>query len=329
MDRQIPNTFGLKVKARHWLEYCSEEELETWIREGRITSPYFHIGGGSNLLFLNDYEGTILHSAIRDMEILSEDDAKVLVRVGAGIVWDDFVAICVERGWYGVENLSGIPGEVGASAVQNIGAYGVEVKDLIYQVETFNMNGEKKVYEAGQCEYAYRDSLFKKQEMKHVFVTYVRFCLSKQEHYSLGYGTLLQEVQAQGRCDLRTIRETVLAVRNRKLPDPGQLGNAGSFFKNPLVPQAQFDSLLQIYPNMPHYPAGEGLVKLPAGWLIEQCGWKGKNQGAAGVYEKQALVLVNRGGADGREIMALAQAVQASVYRKFGVRISPEVNVIA
>lgn len=326
--KKIPNTFGLDVGTNDWLEYESVEELEKWIAGGRIASPYLHIGGGSNLLFINDYEGTVLHSRIDGVEVIAEDGDKILVRVGAGMVWDDFVACCVENNWYGAENLSLIPGEVGASAVQNIGAYGVEVKDLISSVETINIRGEKRVYQLDECEYAYRKSLFKQPGMKSVFVTYVNFTLSKMEHYTLDYGTIRQELAKHPAVDLKTLRRVIIDIRESKLPDPKVSGNAGSFFMNPIVPRRQFENLLQQYPFMPHYDVDADRVKIPAGWMIDQCGWKGKSLGRAAVHDKQALVLVNLGGATGQDIVALSDAVRTSVHEKFGIDIHPEVNFI-
>ncbi len=325
---RIPNTFGFDVKAAVYAEYHSVEELEKWIAEGRITSPFLHIGSGSNLLFVSDYEGIVLHSCIGGVEVTAEDDKQVSVRVGAGVVWDDFVAYCVERGWYGAENLSLIPGEVGASAVQNIGAYGVEVKDLISSVETIDICGKKRVYRQDECEYAYRKSLFKKTEMKSVFVTYVNFILSKQEHYTLDYGTIRQELANYPSVNLSTLRRVIIDIRESKLPDPRVLGNAGSFFMNPIVPRVQFENLLNQYPAMPHYEVDADRVKIPAGWMIDQCGWKGKALGPAAVHDKQALVLVNLGGATGKDVVALSDAVRTSVKEKFGVDILPEVNFI-
>lgn len=326
--RKIPNTFGLDVKTALWQEYASVEELESLIATGCITAPYLHIGAGSNLLFVRDYEGTVLHSRIGGIEVTTEDETNVDVRVGAGVVWDDFVSYCVEHSWYGVENLSLIPGEVGASAVQNIGAYGVEVKDLITAVETLDVQGRKRVYSVNECAYAYRDSLFKRPDMKSVFVTYVRFRLSKKEHYQLDYGTIRREWEKCPNPDLRKLRQLIVDIRRSKLPDPAVLGNAGSFFKNPLILHSQFETLLQAYPEIPYYVVDKLHVKIPAAWLIEQCGWKGKAIGKAGVYEKQALVLVNLGGASGKEIVALSDAIRESVRRKFGIEIFPEVNFI-
>lgn len=322
------NTFGIDVSAARFLEYTSVEELQQLIAQGAVTTPFLHIGGGSNLLFSKDYDGLILHSRIEGIEVTEEDERSVSVRVGAGIVWDDFVAYCVERGWYGAENLSLIPGEVGASAVQNIGAYGVEVKDLITAVETVNIQGEKRVYSVEECEYAYRNSLFKRPENKSVFVTYVRFRLSKEAHYTLDYGTIRQELDKYPELTLPVVRKVIIDIRESKLPDPKVMGNAGSFFMNPIVPKEKLAALQQEYPQIPYYELTDGRVKIPAGWMIDQCGWKGKALGPAAVHDKQALVLVNCGGATGKDIISLSDAVRASVHEKFGVDIHPEVNFV-
>ena len=326
--RKIPNTFGIDVTAARFLEYGSEDELRELIAAGQVVAPWLHIGGGSNLLFIKDYEGTVLHSRIGGLEVTSEDEEHVSVRVGAGVVWDDFVAYCVERHWYGAENLSLIPGEVGASAVQNIGAYGVEVKDLITSVETINMAREKRIYGVDECGYSYRKSLFKQPEMKTVFVTYVNFCLGKREHYTLDYGTIRQELEKYPVLNLEILRRVIIDIRQSKLPDPKVMGNAGSFFMNPIVPKEKLEALQQEYPRIPYYELADGRVKIPAGWMIDQCGWKGKALGPAAVHDKQALVLVNLGGAKGSDILALSDAVRASVHEKFGIDIHPEVNLI-
>lgn len=326
--RNIPNTFGLDVKAGRWLEYASVEELKALIAEGQISSPYLHVGSGSNLLFLGDFEGTVLHSAIKSIEMVNQDAEKVWLRVGAGVIWDDFVAYCVEHGYYGAENLSLIPGEVGASAVQNIGAYGVEVKDLISCVETVDVHGDKRVFGVEECGYAYRNSVFKRPDMKSFFVTHVTFALNKAEQYTLNYGTIRQELEKYPQIDLATVRQVIVSIRESKLPDPKVLGNAGSFFMNPIVTRTKYETLLQEYPFMPSYQVDATHVKIPAGWMIEQCGWKGKSLGNAAVHDKQALVLVNCGGATGADIVALSDAVRAAVREKFGVEIHPEVNMI-
>ena len=322
------NTFGIDVSASRFLEYASVAELEEYIAQGAVTTPFLHIGGGSNLLFTKDYDGLILHSRIGGIEVTAEDSQTVSLRVGAGVVWDDFVACCVEHGWYGAENLSLIPGEVGASAVQNIGAYGVEVKDLITAVETVNVQGYGRVYSVEECEYAYRSSIFKRPENKSVFVTYVRFRLSKEERYTLDYGTIRQELARYPAPTLPIVRKVIIEIRESKLPDPKVMGNAGSFFMNPIVAKEKLEALQRDYPLIPYYELPDGRVKIPAGWMIDQCGWKGKSLGPAAVHDKQALVLVNRGGAKGSDIVALSDAVRASVRDKFGIDIHPEVNVI-
>lgn len=322
------NTFGIDVSASRFLEYASVAELKEYIAQGAVTTPFLHIGGGSNLLFTKDYDGLILHSRIGGIEVTAEDSQTVSLRVGAGVVWDDFVACCVEHGWYGAENLSLIPGEVGASAVQNIGAYGVEVKDLITAVETVNVQGYGRVYSVEECEYAYRSSIFKRPENKSVFVTYVRFRLSKEERYTLDYGTIRQELAKYPAPTLPIVRKVIIEIRESKLPDPKVMGNAGSFFMNPIVAKEKLEALQRDYPRIPYYELPDGRVKIPAGWMIDQFGWKGKSLGPAAVHDKQALVLVNRGGAKGSDIVALSDAVRASVRDKFGIDIHPEVNVI-
>ena len=322
------NTFGIDVSASRFLEYASVAELKEYIAQGAVTTPFLHIGGGSNLLFTKDYDGLILHSRIGGIEVTAEDSQTVSLRVGAGVVWDDFVACCVEHGWYGAENLSLIPGEVGASAVQNIGAYGVEVKDLITAVETVNVQGYGRVYSVEECEYAYRSSIFKRPENKSVFVTYVRFRLSKEERYTLDYGTIRQELAKYPAPTLPIVRKVIIEIRESKLPDPKVMGNAGSFFMNPIVAKEKLEALQRDYPRIPYYELPDGRVKIPAGWMIDHCGWKGKSLGPAAVHDKQALVLVNRGGAKGSDIVALSDAVRASVRDKFGIDIHPEVNVI-
>lgn len=314
----VPPVSGIRLSSGTEGVYCARCRYDTFL----------HIGGGSNLLFTKDYDGLILHSRIGGIEVTAEDSQTVSLRVGAGVVWDDFVACCVEHGWYGAENLSLIPGEVGASAVQNIGAYGVEVKDLITAVETVNVQGYGRVYSVEECEYAYRSSIFKRPENKSVFVTYVRFRLSKEERYTLDYGTIRQELAKYPAPTLPIVRKVIIEIRESKLPDPKVMGNAGSFFMNPIVAKEKLEALQRDYPRIPYYELPDGRVKIPAGWMIDQCGWKGKSLGPAAVHDKQALVLVNRGGAKGSDIVALSDAVRASVRDKFGIDIHPEVNVI-
>ncbi len=325
------NTFGMDVRAACFVEYTSVDELKALLADREAMSgKWLHIGGGSNLLFTGDYEGLILHSAIRGYKVVSENDDEVLVRVGAGEVWDDFVAYAVAQGWYGAENLSLIPGEVGASAVQNIGAYGAEAKDLIVTVETIEAaTGRERTFTHTECRYAYRESIFKGELRGKYIVTHVTYRLGKQPVFHLEYGNVQGELEKRG-CPvtLENVRQTIIDVRESKLPDPKVQGNAGSFFMNPIVSRAKYEALQKEYSDMPHYDVDADRVKIPAAWMIDRCGWKGKQLGRAGVHTKQALVLVNCGGATGSEVIALSEQIQNDVMRKFGVRISPEVNFI-
>ena len=325
------NTFGIDVCASRFVEYDSVDELRRFLTEDSgLHEPLLHIGGGSNLLFTADYQGVVLHSAIGGIEKVQETDDWVEVRIGAGVVWDDFVAYAVGHQWYGAENLSIIPGEVGSSAVQNIGAYGVEAKDLIVAVDTLAVaDGTYRLFSNADCGYAYRKSIFKGELKGKYIVTHVTYRLSKVPVFHLDYGNIRAELEKEG-CEvtLENLRRIIIRIREEKLPDPAVIGNAGSFFMNPIIPESQFVQLQQKYADIPHYPAGEGLVKVPAGWMIDRCGWKGRSLGRAGVHDKQALVLVNRGGATADEIVFLAHEIMRSVEEKFGIRINPEVNFI-
>lgn len=319
------HTFGMDVMADRLIEFANEDELKSALT-GAV-KPLLFMGGGSNLLFLNNYSGTVLHSVIDNINIVAEDDNSVSVRVGSGVVWDDFVAYCVEKGWWGVENLSLIPGEVGASAVQNIGAYGVEVKDVLQSIEAISVDDlSKRIFTNAECNYGYRDSIFKKSLKGKYVITYVTYRLSKKANPNIGYGAL-KSVLAENP-SLKEIRDAIIAVRNSKLPDPKVYGNAGSFFMNPVIPMEQFVALQSRYPDIPSYPASDGYIKVPAGWLIEKSGWKGKSLGNAAVYEKQALVLINRGGATGMEVKHLADTVIADIKEIFGITLHAEVNYI-
>lgn len=319
------HTFGMDVKADRLIEFANEDELKSALT-GAV-KPLLFMGGGSNLLFLNNYSGTVLHSVIDNINIVAEDDNSVSVRVGSGVVWDDFVAYCVEKGWWGVENLSLIPGEVGASAVQNIGAYGVEVKDVLKSIEAISVDDlSKRIFTNAECNYAYRDSIFKKSLKGKYVITYVTYRLSKKANPNIGYGAL-KSVLAENP-SLKEIRDAIIAVRNSKLPDPKVYGNAGSFFMNPVIPMEQFVSLQSRYPDIPSYPASDSYIKVPAGWLIEKSGWKGKSLGNAAVYEKQALVLINRGGATGMEVKHLADTIIEDIKEIFGITLHAEVNYI-
>ena len=324
------NTFGMDVKASVFIEYASVKELKEVLNLYVKDNQWLHIGKGSNLLFIGDYSGIILHSAIKGYEVIHEDTKEVVVRVGAGEVWDNFVAMTVEHEWYGAENLSLIPGEVGASAVQNIGAYGVEAKDLIVGVEAIEVStGKESIFKNEECGYAYRESVFKSSLKYQYLVTHVSYRLKKTPCYHLDYGNIRLELEKQKAClTLANVRQTIISIREAKLPDPKLQGNAGSFFMNPVISRKHFEALLVDYPLMPHYEVDAESIKIPAAWMIDQCGWKGKRLGRAGVHDKQALVLVNLGGAVGTEVIALSEAIQKSVYEKFGINILPEVNFI-
>jgi len=324
------NTFAIDAKADYFIEYNSVEELQTALKSEIVKSNrLLHIGGGSNLLFMKDFNGVILHSAINFIKKVSEDADTVVLEAGAVVNWDDFVAYTVENGWEGVENLSLVPGEVGASAVQNIGAYGVEVQDVIVEVNAVEIEtGESKTFSVEDCQYGYRESIFKKELKGKYIITSVIFKLQKQPEFKLNYQHLEAEVLKNGDINLQNIRRTIITVRESKLPDPKIFGNAGSFFMNPVISKTHFNELQAQYPQIPHYFVSETEEKVPAGWLIDQCGWKGKQIGNAGVHDKQALVLVNKGGATGAEIVYLAEQIQASVKSKFGIELRAEVNYI-
>lgn len=320
------NTFGIEARAAEFIDYTDARDLSDIFPLAGV-ARWLHIGGGSNLLFTRDYDGLVLHSSATGVEVVAEDDETVDVRACAGLGWDDFVSMCVGRGWTGAENLSLIPGEVGASAVQNIGAYGVEACDLIRRVETFDTENRcHRTFEVAECGYSYRDSRFKHE--KQYIVTHVTYRLSKRFKPDLSYGNLSSIFAGQeDRLTPAALREAVIGVRRAKLPDPEVTGNAGSFFMNPVVSEDKYRQLLSDYPSMPAYKVAGG-VKLPAGWLIDRCGWKGRSLGRAGVHPKQALVLVNLGGATAEDIMRLAATIEADVADKFGVAIKPEVNYI-
>ena len=320
------NTFGIEARAAEFIDYTDARDLSDIFPLAGV-ARWLHIGGGSNLLFTRDYDGLVLHSSATGVEVVAEDDETVDVRACAGLGWDDFVSMCVGRGWTGAENLSLIPGEVGASAVQNIGAYGVEACDLIRRVETFDTENRcHRTFGVSECGYSYRDSRFKHE--RQYIVTHVTYRLSKRFKPDLSYGNLSSIFAGQeDRLTPAALREAVIGIRRAKLPDPEVTGNAGSFFMNPVVSEDKYRQLLSVYPSMPAYKVAGG-VKLPAGWLIDRCGWKGRSLGRAGVHPKQALVLVNLGGATAEDIMRLAATIEADVADKFGVAIKPEVNYI-
>ena len=320
------NTFGIEAKCCRFMEYSSVEEAQQIARQ--LEEPYLLIGAGSNLLLTRDFDGTVVHSVVKGIENQSNDR----VRCGSGETWDEVVAWCVGHGLYGAENLSLIPGEVGASAVQNIGAYGAEVKDLIETVEAVEIGtGRLCTFSREECQYGYRDSRFKHEWKNKYLITYVVYRLSDDgNHLSTEYGNIRSELDRRGILSptAAQLRQVVIDIRNAKLPDPKVTGNAGSFFMNPIVERQKFEHLLAEYPNMPHYYIDADHEKIPAGWMIDQCGWKGRSLGRAGVHDLQALVLVNRGGATGQDIVDLCETIRRDVRERFGIDIHPEVNIV-
>lgn len=324
------NTFGFDVTARYFFSFDDEMDLIDLVEDNKLTgNEVLVLGGGSNILFVDDYEGLVIFPQNKSLEIIQEDDEQIYIRVGAGYNWDDLVAFCVEKGWGGLENLSSIPGNVGASPVQNIGAYGVEVCDCIHSIDVVNIEtSEQKIFEKKECEFGYRDSVFKNRYKNLFIVTHVVFELSKYAKCNLSYGYLKDEVEKLGEQTISNVRKAVINIRERKLPDTKVLGNAGSFFKNPVVSAELASKLIINYPSMPVYILDSGETKLAAGWLIDQCGYKGFRNGDVGVHSEQALVLVNYGGANGLDIIKLANMIKKSVFNKFAVLLEQEVKVV-
>ncbi len=321
------NTFGIDAKCSRFLEFENElEAAEVAQILRKSTLPYIIIGGGSNLLLTKDFEGIVVRSGIKGYTFDSD-----CMECGSGEVWDDMVAVSIQAGYYGMENLSLIPGDVGASAVQNIGAYGVEAKDLIVNVWAIEIaTGKACMWRNEECGYSYRQSRFKHDWKNQYLIIRVSYRLSRTFTPHLDYGNIRAELEKKGIQEptAQQLRDVIIDIRNAKLPDPKVMGNAGSFFMNPIVSREKYESLAATYENMPHYPVDAAHEKIPAGWMIDQCGWKGKKMGRAGVHNKQALVLVNCGGAKGEEIVALCQQIQYDVKAKFGIDIYPEVNII-
>lgn len=325
------NTFGIDVKCRRFIEFESVDELLQIVNSlTDADKPLLVLGGGSNMLFTADYEGTVLHSAIKG-HVAVQTDEGIMLRCGSGEVWDDIVSLCVSNRMYGAENLSLIPGDVGASAVQNIGAYGAEAKDIILKVQAVDLQtGKMCEFTNEECEYAYRKSKFKGEWRNRFVITYVTYKLSEVFCPCLDYGNIRAELEKRNIKvpTAEQLRNVIIDIRNEKLPDPKIEGNAGSFFMNPVVPKAKYEELVARFGNVPHYSVDDNNEKIPAGWMIDQCGWKGKSLGKAGVHSRQALVLVNRGGAEGKDIVALCDAIKRDVKDKFGIDIVPEVNII-
>jgi UDP-N-acetylmuramate dehydrogenase len=321
------NTFGIDARCSRFLEYETAVEAQQVANILRETSiPYIIIGGGSNLLLTRDFPGIVVHSAIKGWDI-----AGCRMACGSGETWDDIVAISLQNGLYGAENLSLIPGDVGASAVQNIGAYGAEAKDFIREVHAIEIaTGRLCVIDREACQYGYRQSRFKQEWKNRFLITMVVYEFSDSFQPRLDYGNIRSELERRGIVEPtpQQLRQVIIDIRNAKLPDPKVQGNAGSFFMNPVVSRQKYEELAAQYPQMPHYTVDAQHEKIPAGWMIEQCGWKGKSLGRAGVHDKQALVLVNLGGATGQEVVGLCETIRHDVYEKFGIGILPEVNIV-
>ena len=328
------NTFGIDVQAELFGEYENIEGLRMILSNPLVEHrkhDIWNIGQGSNILFSGDFKGIILHGKIKGIKVVGEDDSSVLVKIGAGEIWDDIVEWAVDHNYYGAENLSAIPGEVGAAAVQNIGAYGSEFGNLVESVEVLNTETlQKELIAKDNCQYGYRESIFKHQPVKQRYVvTGVVIRLSKKESFNLEYGNIKSALEGK-QINLHNVRKAIVEIRTNKLPDWKKLGNAGSFFKNPIISQEQFEQIKELYPNVPSYKV-EGkipMVKVPAGWLIENSGLKGFCHGGAHVYEKQCLVLINTGNAKAKDIVELSDIVIRTVKEKFNIEISPEVNIL-
>ncbi|HEX9174148.1 MAG TPA: UDP-N-acetylmuramate dehydrogenase [Telluria sp.] len=322
------NTFGLAARAAYYLRVEAADQLAAVCADPALSSmPRLLLGGGSNLLLTRDFDGLVLHMALSGRAIVGEQDGCTLVRAAAGENWHGFVQYTLEQGLGGLENLSLIPGTVGAAPIQNIGAYGAETRDVFHSLTVFDMaSGAVRTMDAAACRFGYRDSIFKHPEGAQLAVLDVTFALPRAWQPNLRYAELANALAEAGigAPSPRQVSEAVVAIRRRKLPDPALIGNAGSFFKNPVVAAAQCAQLLESFPALVHHAQPDGTEKLAAGWLIDQCGWKGRNLGRAGVYPKQALVLVNNGGATGAEVVALATAIQADVAARYGVTLEPE-----
>lgn len=333
VDLRRYNTFGINASARYFTSLRSAEDVQSL-----LSSPLFHkhphliLGGGSNMLFTGDYDGVVARMELTGIHTIEENDDHITLFAGAGENWHGLVMHCVANGYGGIENLSLIPGTTGAAPMQNIGAYGVEIKNVIISVEAVDkQTGKHKIFSHSDCAFGYRESIFKQQAKDQYIITGITLRLTKRDHQlHLQYGAIQETLHnlAITQPGIRDVSNAVIHIRQTKLPDPAKVGNAGSFFKNPSITTESFQSLREKYPTIPSYPSAEGLVKVPAGWLIEQCGWKGKRFDNIGVHPHQALVLVNYGGGEGRKIWDLAMQIRDSVIGKFNIALHPEVNIV-
>jgi len=323
------NTFGIDVKTKKLATVKNVNELKNILSNNLL--PLCILGGGSNILFTKDFDGLIIKNELKGIQLINENDTEIYLKVASGEVWHEFVLFCIENNYCGIENLSLIPGSVGASPMQNIGAYGVEVKDFITEVEAMHLKSLKITYfSTNDCEFDYRSSIFKTKEKGNYFITSVTFRLNKQPNINTSYGAIQSELEAKGISNptIKDVSDAVICIRESKLPNPKEIGNAGSFFKNPSVSNEKAEALKNEFPAIPNYPQNNGTTKIAAGWLIEQCGFKGKTFGNYGVHKNQALVLVNYGGAQGKDIYALSETIIDAVQQKFGILLEREVNVI-
>ncbi|HEX2867590.1 MAG TPA: UDP-N-acetylmuramate dehydrogenase [Ignavibacteriales bacterium] len=326
------NTFGIDARAKQFAEAQSLEDLRTILEYGSFDQmPKLILGGGSNILFTKDFEGLVIRMLLKGIEVIGKDDSCIYIKAQAGENWDSFVSYAVNNNFGGIENLSLIPGTVGASPIQNIGAYGVEIKDVLHEVEGINlMTGKTETYGTQSCRFGYRNSIFKQELRNNFIITSVTYRLSLEPKVNISYEALKQELLGMpiNNITVRDVSEAVKRVRMSKLPDPSVLGNAGSFFKNPEIEKEKFLQLKDKYQDLTGFETPSGKVKIPAGWLIQKSGWRGKRLGNTGSYEKQALILVNYGMASGKEVVELSRAIQSSVEEEFGVSLETEVNII-
>ena len=326
------NTFGIEASGRYFFQAESEDGLRQFILEDRFrNTPKLVLGGGSNILLTRDFDGVVIKMDILGKEIVRETEGEVYIKVGAGENWHQFVLHCVQNGYAGIENLSLIPGNIGAAPMQNIGAYGVEIKEVFHELECLNVEtGEREVFNREECEFGYRESVFKNRLKGQRYITAVTLRLNKKPVFNTSYGAIEKELEAMGvqGLSIQAISQAVINIRQSKLPDPAQIGNSGSFFKNPVIPSDQFETLKKEYPNIVGYPAGEAHTKVAAGWLIDQAGWKGKTFGNYGVHKNQALVLVNYSDAKGQDIYDLSSRILEDINSRFGIHLEREVNII-
>lgn len=326
------NTLHIEARASSFLSVKSSDQLVRFITGSKAEySDLFVLGGGSNVLFVDDYDGLVLHVDIKGKEVVEETEDHIDLKIGAGENWHETVCYCVEKGWGGIENLSLIPGTVGAAPIQNIGAYGVELEEVFQSLEAVELStGDIKSFMKEECRFGYRDSIFKNELKGKYIVTQVTLRLSKKPEVNTSYGAISKELERRNieNPTIRDVSEVVIDIRNSKLPNPDDLGNAGSFFKNPIVSRQKYEHLKMEYPSIPGYELNDIEIKVPAGWLIEKAGLKGKVYGNAGTYKQQALVIVNHGGATGKEILELSNKIRITVKNKFGIELVPEVNIV-